>query len=254
VRGLGEGEGGPRALAPAHTSPTHKHYHTTRRSNRTFSLLALASSYLLRHFDAVVETAGWLRLPRTLVAALLSSDDLATTCEVRLLQAAILWALANQSPAASSSAGAPAADAGPRAAVHIPSAPSATAAVEAAAAYRAALEHTGAASAGADLHGTPADALLPPLPAPLLREVRALLVDVCPSLRLAQMPLHVLRSATLAGLVPAELTLPAVFHKLNLEQEHTGAALMGSHRPPSLALNQGWAPSPAAQQGKKARK
>ena len=204
----------------------------------------------------MVESPGWLRLPRALLAALLASDDLATTCEVRLLQAAILWALANLSPAVTGVAAvAPsqqqqqqqqpaAAEASSRL-----GASSAIAVAEAAAAYRAALDHTGAASAGADLHGTPADALLPPLTPPLLKEVRALLADVSPSLRLAQMPLHVLRCATLAALVPAELTLPAVFHKLALEQEHTGAALMGSHRPPSLALNQGWAPTAAAQAG-----
>ena len=200
----------------------------------------------------MIETPGWLRLPRPLLAALLSSDELATTCEVRLLQGAIAWALTNLSPsaAAAPAAGAPAADSlSASARQQVLSAASAISSLEAAQAYRAALEHTGAGSASVDLHSTLADALLPPLPPALLQQVRALLADVFPSLRLAQMPLHVLRSATVGALVPSDLTLPAVFHKLSLEQEHTNAALLGSYRPPTLAVNQGWAPTPASAAG-----
>jgi hypothetical protein len=239
----------PRRLTRAQPGPAAAHAPTPRppqRRSRTPVLIAAASAYILRHFDGVVESASWLQLPRALVGALLRSSELVTLGELRVLQAAIRWGLANLPPGggAPDAAAAAASGASPASSARLSmiTAGAVAAVAEAVEAYGAALRASGAASALCDAAVTPAEALLPPTPPTATPLLRSLLAPAFPALRLAQLPLHVLRSAVVGALVPAELTLGAVFHKLALEQEQSAAAAAGAGAPPLMALS-GWAPA-----------
>jgi hypothetical protein len=233
-----------RAASPLRRIPPPYFLHARR--SHTPALIAASSSYILRHFDGVAESAAWLGLPRPLLAALLRSSELATVGELRVLQAAIRWGLANlppgggiPEPAAAAAAGASPATA---ARMGVLSAAAAAAGVEAVEAYGGALRASGGPSSLGAATSTPAEGLLPPLPPAAVPALRALLAPACPALRLAQLPLHVLRSAAVTALVPAELTLAAVFHKLAMEQDAAAAAAAGAAAPPRITLA-GWGSS-----------
>ena len=208
-------------------------------SNRAFSLLSLATSYILRHFDAIVETPGWIQLPRALVAALLTSSDLITVSEARVVQAAVRWALAAAPVGSQSDIFTASATADATLALTLSALPKVTplplaAAAEAARSAEAYLAALLAGSTGGPLLP---DITLPPLPTSVLPAVRALVAQLAPSFRLARLSLPILRSGVLAAVVTADRLLSAVFEKLAGEDAQAAAAAEGDLEPPLVFLD-----------------
>jgi hypothetical protein len=153
---------------------------------RASGLASYATAFVLRHFDGVLDTPGFLRLSRPVLALLLNSDDMSVVSEERLLKAVLRWGLANTPSTPKQYAGGPEGD------------------VTAA---------SPASQGGA----------FPAIPLTVVPALKGVLGDLFPALRLPYLEVPVLRSAAVGAIVPSDLTLAALFEKLSVDAEVAAA-------------------------------
>jgi hypothetical protein len=212
---------------------------------RVPSLVHVATAYVLRHMDGILDAvgslgaqqpvppaqhgaaAGFLALPRPLLALVLLHDDLVVASEEKLLYGVIRWGLANLPTGARSYSG----EAGGAAA----------AAAAAGVVLPAAAGSYGSAGLSAAALGGGALSL-PPVPVSAVPGLRALLTDVVSGVRFAFIDVNVLRSPVIAAMVPPELILGAMFEKVTVDRERERVLAGGAYTPPPPAA---MAPVPA---------
>lgn len=175
---------------------------------RAEGLVAYCTAYILRHFDGVIESPGFLKLPRALVASLLAHDDLCVMNEERLFKAILRWGLANIPITSQAYANQPqrAMDSG------FTSGASAMAVANRE-------EIVGGLLSGISFtSGT-----LPIIPSTSVPALKALLAELCPVLRFAHLDVPVLKSPAVGAIVASDITLTALFEKISLDQSVAAA-------------------------------
>ena len=214
---------------------------------RLSGLMAFASAYALRHFDAILDasapsatsstsyptlhamltaasSSGFYSLSRPIVAGLLSSDDLCVASEEKVFRFAVFWGIANVPTNARVYSGE---EYNPANASKISQgaqqqqsiqAPMRTSVASAAAGITG-TSISSSTSSAPQVTTTPlssqsiATQLFPQIPVALVPALRASLTDIFSSIRFQLLETDVLRSPLCAALVSSELLLNAMFEK-----------------------------------------